>query len=43
MGFDWEDILDAEGEDLQRAYDDNIQDAYDYYDERQDYDEDDNY
>jgi hypothetical protein len=36
MGFDWEEILGAEGEDIQDAYDDRVWRAYttEKYDER---------
>ena len=42
MGFDWEELLGAEGEDLMRAYEDSIPD-YDAYSYRQEYDPYDDY
>lgn len=33
MGFDWEEILDAEGEDIAGAYEDAVYDAQKYFDE----------
>lgn len=41
MGIDWEDILDADGDDMQDAYEDSIAEAEEYF-ECDDY-EDNNY